>query len=69
MSSWVGRLRFLVTGFHKVLLASTAGDDLVRSDRCDYTLYPKWEPAIGFQTRGCFRHCEWCIVPYILKQN
>ena len=29
----------------------------------DYTLYPKWKPAIGFLTRGCVRHCQWCIVP------
>ena len=29
----------------------------------DYTLYPKWRPAIGFLTRGCIRTCEYCIVP------
>ena len=29
----------------------------------DYTMYPNWEPAVGFLTRGCVRHCEWCLVP------
>ena len=29
----------------------------------DYTLYPNWEPAVGFLTRGCARCCEWCVVP------
>ena len=29
----------------------------------DYTLYPKWKPAIGFLTRGCIRLCDHCIVP------
>lgn len=29
----------------------------------DYTLYPNWKPAIGFLTRGCVRHCEFCVVP------
>ena len=29
----------------------------------DYTLYPQWKSAIGFLTRGCCRHCEWCVVP------
>lgn len=29
----------------------------------DHTLYPNWKPAIGFLTRGCFRSCDFCIVP------
>ena len=29
----------------------------------DYSLYPAWDTAIGFLTRGCSRCCEWCIVP------
>lgn len=29
----------------------------------DYTLYPKWKPAVGFLTRGCCNSCEWCLVP------
>lgn len=29
----------------------------------DYSLYPNWQPAIGFLTRGCIRNCPWCIVP------
>lgn len=29
----------------------------------DYSLYPKWDQAVGFLTRGCVRHCKWCVVP------
>ena len=29
----------------------------------DYTLYPQWKSAVGFLTRGCVRHCDFCIVP------
>lgn len=30
----------------------------------DYSIYPKWtDTAIGFTTRGCIRHCPFCIVP------
>lgn len=29
----------------------------------DYTIYPDCDHAIGFLTRGCIRHCPWCIVP------
>lgn len=37
--------------------------DEIESMRPDYTIYPKWSPAIGFLTRGCVRNCPWCIVP------
>jgi hypothetical protein len=29
----------------------------------DYSLYPQYPHAYGFLTRGCIRHCAWCIVP------
>lgn len=29
----------------------------------DYSLYPQYKHAYGFLTRGCIRHCPWCIVP------
>jgi hypothetical protein len=29
----------------------------------DYFLYPQYVHAYGFLTRGCIRHCPWCIVP------
>lgn len=29
----------------------------------DYTLYPQYDFAIGFLTRGCIRKCSHCIVP------
>ena len=29
----------------------------------DYTIYPQFDYAIGFLTRGCIRNCKWCVVP------
>ncbi|MDR0714350.1 MAG: radical SAM protein [Bacteroidales bacterium] len=29
----------------------------------DYSIYPQLEHAYGFLTRGCVRHCPWCVVP------
>lgn len=29
----------------------------------DYSIYPQYDFAIGFLTRGCIRKCPWCIVP------
>ena len=29
----------------------------------DYSIYPHYQRAIGFLTRGCIRNCPWCIVP------
>lgn len=29
----------------------------------DYSLYPKYEHALGFISRGCIRKCPWCVVP------
>lgn len=29
----------------------------------DYSIYPEYDKAIGFLTRGCIRRCPWCIVP------
>ena len=29
----------------------------------DYSLYPKYKHSLGFLTRGCIRHCTWCVVP------
>ena len=29
----------------------------------DYSIYPNVDYAVGFLTRGCIRHCPWCIVP------
>jgi hypothetical protein len=40
----------------------------IDSQQPDYSIYPlsKWydgKTAYGFLTRGCIRHCPWCIVP------
>jgi len=29
----------------------------------DYSIYPQYDYAIGFLSRGCIRNCPWCIVP------
>lgn len=29
----------------------------------DYSMYPEWNAAIGFTTRGCVRSCPFCVVP------
>lgn len=29
----------------------------------DYTIYPQFEEAYGFLTRGCSNKCPWCVVP------
>lgn len=29
----------------------------------DYSLYPQYDSAYGFLTRGCPNKCSWCIVP------
>ena len=29
----------------------------------DYSIYPQYEYAIGFLSRGCIRACPWCVVP------
>ena len=39
----------------------------------DYSLYPQFNFAIGFLSRGCIRSCPWCVVPkkegYIRKYD
>lgn len=29
----------------------------------DYSLYPDFDCALGFATRGCKNKCSWCVVP------
>lgn len=35
----------------------------VESTFPDYSIYPNYDRAVGFLTRGCVRKCPWCIVP------
>lgn len=37
--------------------------DEVESMSPDYSIYPQYDYAIGFLTRGCIRKCKWCVVP------
>lgn len=30
---------------------------------CDYSIYPGTDTSYGFITRGCIRHCPFCVVP------
>lgn len=29
----------------------------------DYSIYPQYDFALGFLSRGCIRNCPWCVVP------
>jgi hypothetical protein len=29
----------------------------------DYSIYPRYDFAIGVLSRGCIRNCPWCVVP------
>jgi len=35
----------------------------IESTPPDYTIYPQFEEAYGFLTRGCSNMCPWCVVP------
>ena len=37
--------------------------DEVEDMQPDYSIYPQYDFAIGFLTRGCIRKCPWCVVP------
>lgn len=46
------------TGYNK----DTALNDEVKHTCPDYDFF-KMNYSFGFLTRGCIRHCEWCVVP------
>jgi hypothetical protein len=35
----------------------------IESTRPDFSLWPHWHKSMGFTTRGCIRHCPFCVVP------
>lgn len=35
----------------------------IESMRPDYMIYPQFNSAYGFLTRGCPNNCPWCVVP------
>ena len=35
---------------------------VIEAMRPDYSLYPECDYSIGFASRGCIRHCHFCIV-------
>lgn len=35
----------------------------IENSQPDYSIYPYIDYALGFTTRGCIRHCPFCIVP------
>lgn len=37
--------------------------DTVERMSPDMSIYPQYDYIIGFLTRGCVRHCPWCVVP------
>jgi hypothetical protein len=34
----------------------------VEATRPDWSLWPAWDKDVGYSTRGCVRHCPFCIV-------
>lgn len=52
----------------KVLIGGTGLDVAARlpaeiEAMCpDYTMAPNWDSALGFTSRGCVRHCPFCVV-------
>ncbi len=38
-------------------------DPKIESMQPDYSIYPECDHYLGFTTRGCIRHCPFCIVP------
>lgn len=36
----------------------------IEAERPDYTIYPQFDAAYGFLTRGCPNKCPWCVVPH-----
>jgi hypothetical protein len=50
------------TGYDGEFICSELSGDM---ERClpDYSLYPSFEHALGFTTRGCVRQCKFCVVP------
>jgi hypothetical protein len=37
--------------------------DEIEHQKPDYDLYPDMQYSMGFTTRGCIRHCYFCLVP------
>lgn len=35
----------------------------IEAAKPDYTIYPQFDAAYGFLTRGCPNRCPWCVVP------
>lgn len=38
-------------------------DEEIDTMEPDYSIYPQYDFAIGFLSRGCIRNCKWCVVP------
>lgn len=58
-SMFDGRIEVGGTG---VDITSELSSDIKNSEP-DYSLYPEFDYAIGFISRGCIRKCPWCVVP------
>jgi hypothetical protein len=41
----------------------TVEDEIGPYEHYDYSLYPAFEPSIGFTQRGCRLSCKFCVVP------
>lgn len=52
---------FVIGGTGYDIHSSLPGD--IENEEPDYSLYPDYEHALGFLTRGCIRNCKECMVP------
>lgn len=43
-------------------IRSRLPEDMERSTAMDYSIYPQYEFSIQFFSRGCIRHCPFCLV-------
>jgi hypothetical protein len=50
------------TGYKDIPLDS-ALPEVIDNMYPDYSIYPSCSYAAGYITRGCIRHCPWCVVP------
>ncbi len=53
-----------ITKEHRAWYEYPSLPDEIENFLPDFTLYPQYQAAYGFLTRGCIRQCEWCIVPW-----
>ncbi|MCW2242302.1 radical SAM protein [Azospirillum canadense] len=60
MRTWPGAIVGGTGSESKMTIEEITGPD---HDGYDYSLYPWYEPSLGFTQRGCRLSCKFCVVP------